>query len=111
MGTNLTAVGWGTTSFAGQASTVLKKAQLTVITNAQCAQTMEGIDVTKICTDGRKYENLKNKFLRFFNLISPTEPPIPVAKIAEAACIITKIVTLRSPLLITVSTVPLPTHR
>jgi hypothetical protein len=50
----LTVVGWGTTSFGGPASNVLKKASLAVISNAACALKMDNIDITKICTDGEK---------------------------------------------------------
>lgn len=54
VGQSLTVVGWGTTSFAGPSSNVLKKASLAVISNADCALKMTNIDTTKICTDGKK---------------------------------------------------------
>ena len=60
-GKSLTAVGWGTTSFAGPSSSVLLKTPLNVISNQQCAKSMQNIDSTKICTGGDRVHDTCGK--------------------------------------------------
>lgn len=49
-GKTVTAVGWGLTEFAGQASNILKKANLKVVDIQTCAQKNQFITSANICT-------------------------------------------------------------
>jgi secreted trypsin-like serine protease len=49
-GKSLTVVGWGAVEYGAPGSTILKKAQLQVVSTQVCSQKNKGINNTKICT-------------------------------------------------------------
>lgn len=46
----MTAVGWGVTEYGGQASKILKKASLKVVSTLTCSKMNQNINNSKICT-------------------------------------------------------------